>query len=256
MKNKKLKIGVYGISGCAGCLLTFLYGSFEKINNLIDIKAFPLIKKDNYKGNFDYIFVEGTVCFDEDILVLNELRKKTKYIVALGSCACFGGVPSMKNFLDQDNVKNFVYPKHNFLKEADPTPIDKHIKVDYYLPQCPPNPEEITEFIKAIYIGNNFKPYKDPVCFECRKKANPCLLEKGELCLGPVTNGGCDALCPTKGVTCYGCRGPCKDMNIKAFAIMLREKGYDIEKIKEKMQIFAGIQFKEEIEKISKWLER
>ncbi|MFH1308012.1 MAG: Ni/Fe hydrogenase subunit delta [archaeon] len=253
----KPKIGIYGISGCAGCLLTFLYEDcFKEISNLFDIKAFPMIKEDSYQGNFDYVFIEGTVCFDEDILTINQLRKRADKIIALGSCSCFGGVPSMKNFLNQEKTMKLVYPKYNHLKETNPEPIDMHIKVDFYLPQCPPNKEEILRFIKNIVAGSEFKPYADPVCFECRKLGNACLLESNEICLGPITNGGCDALCPSNSVECYGCRGPCKDANIKAFSELLKQKGYTLQALRDKMQTFAGLQFKEEEEKVSKWLEK
>ena len=224
--TKKPTVGFYGVAGCAGCLLTVLYEKcFTRLIELVDIKSFPFIKEETYKGKLDYIFIEGTVCFDEDIITINNLRKRAKKIVALGSCACFGCVPSMKNFHNQDKIKSFVYPKHNKLKETMPTPIDRHIKVDYRLPQCPPDKDEILEFIECIITGREFKEYTDPVCLECRKKGNPCLLDQGKICLGPVTNGGCGALCPSNNVTCYGCRGPCKDANYKAFLDMLKEKG-------------------------------
>jgi sulfhydrogenase subunit delta len=255
-RKEKLKIGVFGVSGCAGCLLEFVYcEGFSEIVQLVDIKSFPLIKENKYEGDFDYVFIEGTVCFDEDIIMLNELRKRAKYIVALGSCSCFGGVPSIKNFLDEEKTMRFVYPKYNHLKVEDPTPIDRHIKVDYYLPQCPPSRDEIYRFIKSIVMGTEFKPYQDPVCFECRRAGNSCLLEQGKICLGPVTNGGCSAVCPTNSVTCYGCRGPCKDANWPAFINLLKEKGYNQEEIHDKMKIFAGLAFKEEEEKVSRWLE-
>ena len=256
MKKEKLKVGVYGVSGCAGCLLTFIYGPvFSEIGKLTEIKSFPLIKEDKYKGRFDYVFIEGTVCFDEDIILLNELRKRADKIVALGACAHVGGVPSIKNFLNQEKVMKFVYPKHNNLRASNPEPIDKHIKVDYYLPQCPPDNGEIIEFIKSIAAGRGFKNYEDPVCFECRKKGNRCLLDEGKMCLGPITNGGCGAICPKNSVTCYGCRGPCKDANINAFSDLLKEKGYTSKELHEKINTFAGLKFKED-EKISKWLEK
>ncbi|MFZ5954930.1 MAG: hypothetical protein ACOYT4_00745 [Nanoarchaeota archaeon] len=243
-KNKKPTIGVYGISGCAGCMLSILFeDTFKEICELVEIKAFPLVKENNYNGNFDLLFIEGTVCFDEDIIVLNDLRKRADKIIALGSCACFGGVPSIKNFSDQEKVMSFVYPRYNHLKSEDPTPINKHIKVDYYIPQCPPSKEEILRFIKCFVLGIPFNPYEDPVCFECRKKSNACLLEKGEICLGPITNGGCKALCPSNKTKCYGCRGPCKDANIKSFVEILKEKGYSEKSFQNQIQTFAGLDF-------------
>ncbi len=254
-KNNKLKIGLYGISGCAGCLLSFIYEDcFKQLAELLDIKAFPLIKENSYTGEFDYCFIEGTVCFDKDIKTIKKLRKRSKYIVALGACAHVGGVPSMKNFLDKEKIMRFVYPVYNHLKSTDPKPINKHIKVDYYLPQCPPNKSEILDFIKCIATGRPFKPYTDPVCLECRKKGNPCLLNLGKICLGPITNGGCNAICPSNNTICYGCRGPCNDANLPAFLSLLKEKGYTLKQLHEKMQTFAGLQFKDQ-EKKSTWLE-
>jgi sulfhydrogenase subunit delta len=255
--KKKLKIGVYGISGCAGCLLSILFEDcFKQLLSLVDIKAFPLIKEDSYKGDFDYVFIEGTVCFDEDIVMLNELRKRAKYVVALGSCSCVGGVPSIKNFLDSEKTMRLVYPVYNHLKPEPPTPIDKHIKVDYYIPECPPNKQEIIEFVKIIATGREFKPFREPVCYECRRLGNPCMLDKGEICLGPITNGGCNAICPSNSVTCYGCRGPSKDANFKAFSDMLMKMGYTKKEMHDKMQTFSGLLFKEAEGGSSDWLEK
>lgn len=254
MKNK-LIIGFYGISGCAGCLLSVLFEDcFKNLITLVDIKSFPLIKQDSYTGRFDYVFIEGTVCFDEDIIKLNELRERAEKIVAFGSCACTGGVPSIKNFKDQGKILKLIYPVHNHLKNENPTPIDKHIKVDYYLPQCPPDKDEIISFVQCIATGREFKPNRDPVCVECRKKGNPCLLEKSKICLGPITNGGCKALCPSNNVTCYACRGPCKDANLKAYSNMLKEMGYNDKDLHDKMETFSGLQFKELEEDVSHWL--
>ena len=258
MKQKKPKVAFYGISGCAGCLLTVLFEDcFKELNKLLDIKSFPLIKEETYKGKFDYCFIEGTVCFDEDIITINELRKRSKKIIALGSCSCFGCVPSMKNFHNKEKVMKFVYPKYNHLKEEDPTPIDMHIKVDYFIPQCPPNKDEILEFVKCIIQNREFKNHDNPVCLECRKKQNHCLLEDNKICLGPITCGGCNALCPTNNTICYGCRGPNKDANYSAFINMIKKMGYTTKDLKDKLEIFSGLKFSEEIKnKTSKWLEK
>ncbi|MDP2925942.1 MAG: Ni/Fe hydrogenase subunit delta [Nanoarchaeota archaeon] len=252
----KLKIGVYGISGCAGCLLSILFEDcFKQLVELVDIKAFPLIKAEDYEGEFDYVFIEGTVCFDEDIEAIKKLREKSKFIVALGACSCTGGVPSIKNFLDSEKTMKLVYPVFNHLRAEPPTPIDQHIKVDYYIPQCPPNKEEVVEFVKCIATGREFKPYREPVCFECRRIGNPCLLDKGDICLGPITNGGCKALCPSNSVTCYGCRGPSKDANFNAFSEMLKQMGYTKIEMHDKMKTFSGLQFKEVSPDKTTWLE-
>lgn len=253
----KLKIGLFGVSGCAGCLLSVIYeDTFKKLNELFDIKSFPLIKENDYKGKLDIVFIEGTVCFDEDVETLLELRKRARCVVALGACAVFGGVPSIKNFHNEEKVMGFVYPKYNHLKAEKPTPIGKHIKVDYFLPQCPPDKKEIMEFVIAILQGKIFKNYKNPVCVECRKLGNICLLQEGEICLGPVTMGGCNALCPSNGIACYGCRGPSKDANFPAFLKTIKQHGHTKKEMEDKMETFAGLDFQEEEEKVSDWLEK
>ncbi len=256
-KSKKLKAGFFGVAGCAGCLLSVIYeDSFKKLNEIFDIESFPLIKEDKYRGKFDIVFIEGTVVFDKDIVLLNNLRERSKTVVALGSCACFGGVPSIKNFHDEDKIMRMVYPKIDHLKSEKPTPISAHIKVDYFLPQCPPSKEEIMDFVISILSGKIFKNYRSPVCVECRKRGNVCLLQEGEICLGPVTMGGCDAICPTNKVGCYGCRGPTKDANYVSFINTLKEKGHEQKEIQDKMETFAGLSFEEEEEKVSTWLEK
>ena len=76
------------------------------------------------------------------------------------------------------------------------------------------------------------------------------------MCLGPITNGGCNAICPTNNVACYGCRGPCREANIKAFIDLMKEKGYNEKQVHDKMRTFAGLQFQEkEEEQKSTWLE-
>jgi len=248
MVNKP-KLGVFGITGCGGCILSFLYQNMMPVlHRFFDIVAFPMIMENN-DHKLDIAFVEGTVTCDEDIIALNEIRKRSKILVALGSCACFGGVPAMKNFLREREIEKFVYPSSSHLKSVKATPLDMHVKVDYYIPQCPPNKKEITKFLACYLNGKKFELSSDPVCIECRRKGNTCLLEEGKICLGPVTAAGCDALCPSKGIACYGCRGPNEENNIEAFIKLLKEKGFDEAEIKTKLSFFAGLQFEKKWQK-------
>lgn len=240
----KLKIGIYGITGCAGCLLSVLYEDiFLELTHLLDIKAYPLVKEERYKGRFDIVFLEGTVTYSDDIETLKKLRKRTKILVALGTCSCLGGVPTLRNFIDQKRVKHIIYPKVDHVSKIKPEPIDKYVKVDYYIPECPPNKREIGEFIKQILVGKIPVLYNKPVCVECRLRENLCLLEINEPCLGPVTRGGCDAVCPTNKIGCYGCRGKIDDANMKREIDLIKEKGYNINEIKKRMEVFSGIEF-------------
>lgn len=51
-----------------------------------------------------------------------------------------------------------------------------------------------------------------PVCNECKLSPEACWLNKGVLCLGPITQLGCEGICTTHGYSCQGCRGPIKHL--------------------------------------------
>jgi sulfhydrogenase subunit delta len=59
-------------------------------------------------------------------------------------------------------------------------------------------------------------------------------------CLGPVTAGGCGALCPTAGAACYGCWGPCESPQMDAMALILSEKGFKLNEVITRLQTFGA----------------
>jgi sulfhydrogenase subunit delta len=242
----KLRIGVYNITGCVGCVLSVIFNEKDllDLNDLVSIEAFPFIKKRDVR-EFDVVLMEGTVTHNEDIAVLKEVRNRTKILVALGACSCTGGVPSFRNFIPYENYKHLVHHKTMNIADVEPKPIDAYVKVDHYLPGCPPDKNEILTFIKDMALGKNPKNYTKPVCMECRLNGNYCLLDKGRLCLGPVTRGGCNAICINGGFECWGCRGPTGDANYDAFLNMLKKKGFDTKTVKTRMKSFVGMKLEE-----------
>jgi len=106
--------------------------------------------------------------------------------------------------------------------------------------------------VKEILLGKTFYNYPDPVCRECKLKENGCLLDYDKICLGPLIRGGCRAVCPTKGLECYGCRGLTDDANFEEFFKLMKEKGKDPGMVKKHMETFAGIEINEKL-KGTKW---
>ena len=242
MKNKKPKVGFYAITGCQGCLLSFIFNETELLSllDLVDLKAFPFIKGQQIDDEFDIVFLEGVVCSNDDLEVLFELRKKTKILVALGACATTGGIPAYRNFTYKDKYVKLMHNKIKRLKDIKPASIDKYVSVDYCIPGCPPNRFEVQEFIKELTLGKTPRTSKDPVCYKCKLKNNHCLLDEGKICLGPITSGGCNSLCPSSRFECWGCRGPCDDPNYEEFIKMLKDKKCNKKEIKERLQSFFG----------------
>ena len=141
----KPKVGFYGITGCAGCLLSVLFNEDEIMDliELIDLKAFPFVKEVNIDEKFDYVFIEGLVASKDDLDEIKKLRGNAKFVVALGACACTGCIPAYRNFTLKENYEHLLYKKIESLEDVQPTPVDMHIKVDHYIPGCPPNKREI-----------------------------------------------------------------------------------------------------------------
>lgn len=249
-KAKKPRVGIFGITGCMGCQLSFLYQEgFLEMLEKIELVSFPQVEEHFRIGEYDIVFLEGTVVDKKDLKIVKELREKTKLLVALGSCATDGNIPCIKNFLDKEMVERAVYKTTGHMGLVRPVPIDKHVRVDYYIRGCPADRAEITQFIKDMLVGKEFKLYEKSVCHECTLQENMCLLEDGKDCLGPVTFGNCSVMCPHYGFACIGCRGPYTDSNFEKFFKILHTKGFSQDYIDKIMNKFAGLGFREMVEK-------
>jgi sulfhydrogenase subunit delta len=243
MAQQKTEVGFYAITGCQGCLLSVIFNEDEILDlmQLVNLKAFPFIKEVNPDNHFDIVFVEGLVASKDDLTVLNKLRGNAKYLVSLGACACTGCVPAYRHYTLKENYEHLLYQKTENVQDIEPTPLDSHVKVDYYIPGCPPDKKQTLTFIKDMVMGKQPRQYQSPVCVECRRNGNQCLLDIGKPCLGPVTAGSCNAVCVNGGLECWGCRGPTKDMNLELMISVLREKGFDDNFIKDRIRTFVGL---------------
>ncbi len=243
----KPKIGIYGITGCMGCQLNILYQKeLLDIIEAVDLRSFPVGKEINLEDEeFDIIFLEGVVVCEKDLEELKHLRSKTKMLVAIGACATDGCVPAIKNFVNNKNVELSVYQKEEIekMKSLDPMPIDEFVKVDAYIRGCPMDKAEFLQFIKQTLLGKKFKVYEKPICHECNLRERGCLLKQGIECLGPVTFGNCEVMCPQKNYPCIGCRGPFSDANFEAYFKLLESRGIPKETIFNHLNRFAGVKF-------------
>lgn len=244
-KDRKLKVGFHGIAGCAGCLLSAVFNEDAILELLshVELQAFPLLKEVNVNENFDVVFMEGLVACKDDLDMLKKIRENTGFLIALGSCAHTGCIPAYRHFVAKEDLKHLIYKKRDFNKDLEPTPLSAHVKVDYTIPGCPPDRGEIVRFILGAVLGKIPLPYMDPVCVECRRNGNLCVLDLGKMCLGPLTRGGCESVCVNGGYECWGCRGHIEDPNIEAFIDLLKENGFSEKEILQRMRSFIGKEF-------------
>lgn len=231
----KPRLGVFSVTGCFGCQLTlaFVQDVLLELLDKFDVAAFPMLKEDNDYSNLDIAFIEGLAAREEEVAELKKIRENSKVVVALGACACSGSVPSIREVSDQEKIMKAVYERPEVYNSIEAVGIAKHIEVDYYIYGCPPDKDNLLKFIKDVLAGKiNPVQVDHSVCVECRAQGNVCLLQEGEFCLGPVTNGGCGALCPGEGHYCFGCHGFWEDSNIKAMSELFKKHGFDDDEIR------------------------
>ncbi|HZV82481.1 MAG TPA: NADH:ubiquinone oxidoreductase [Geobacteraceae bacterium] len=240
---KKPTIAIAGLTACSGCQLTLLNCEEElpEIMQRFLIDYFPLgLTERCITGPIDVAFVEGAVSTPDDLEILLKLRSCSRLLVAFGTCALWGGVAAMKNLEGRKDLAATVYgPAAEGLKTFNPLPFHRFVKVDFAITGCPPEKGELLTTLAALLRGTlpEFPSY--PVCTECRSRENLCLLiERSELCLGPLIQAGCNARCPTVGIKCEGCRGPVTEANVAAELELLLDKGFRREEIVSRMQRF------------------
>jgi len=241
----KPKVGIYGLTGCAGDQLVILNCEDELLDiaGALDIKFFPMAMTGNdEKCPLDIVFVEGTVVQPEDEQMLKKLRERAKLLIAIGTCAAWGGMPAMKNETSRQELKMQVYgAASEAFKTVTPQPVSNFVKVDLAISGCPIEKEQLLQAVASLLHGDLPRLPSYAVCTECKMAEYPCLLvEAGQLCLGPITVAGCKALCPSYGQPCRGCRGPVEEANAASEAKVLQEKGFTSVDIQNRLRTFAA----------------
>ncbi len=239
----KPKVGIFSLTSCDGCQVVILesFNQLVQLQKYIDIASFELAKEINDEGPFDISIVEGSIVNTDDIKKIKEIRKKSKVLIAIGTCATHGGVQAAKNFMNQKKVTHAVYPPGFIKNSTEVTGIGSHVKVDYLLWGCPPDANDVMRLIRNIIAGQKPKNYdEDPLCLECRALGHECILQKGQLCLGPITHKGCNAVCISAGEPCLGCRGFLNTANIDELIKQLKVMDYTDKQIKDAMSIYMS----------------
>jgi F420-non-reducing hydrogenase small subunit len=260
----KLKVAIYWGASCGGCDVAFI-DIHEKILDIIQVAEvvfWPCAMDFKYKDlegypdkHIDVTLMSGAIRNSENEHVAHLLRRKSKVMVAYGSCAHMGGIPGLANFTDREAIFKTAYEDTPSTANPDkvipqtsckvpegtltlPTIYDtvktlaQTTDVDYFIPGCPPNPEQIAVVLTAVATGK--LPSKGSVvgasdramCDECPRKKTElkfkefkrrhlvhpdpdvCFLEQGIICIGSATRAGCGFRCIGSNMPCRGCYGP------------------------------------------------
>ncbi|MGZ4383192.1 MAG: NADH-quinone oxidoreductase subunit B family protein [Gaiellaceae bacterium] len=238
------KLSVWKFSSCDGCQLSLLDCEDEllAIVGHIQIAYFLEATSAEVKGPYDVALVEGSVSTPEEAERIKEIRKQSGVLIAIGSCATTGGIQALKNFAQVDVFANYVYAHPEYFETlATSTPMSDHVQVDLELQGCPINKRQLLEAVAALLAGRRPTVPTTAVCAECKAAGLPCVLvAHGTPCLGPVTNAGCGALCPSYHRGCYGCFGPKETANTAPLAARWRELGADDPALLRAFRSFTG----------------
>lgn len=240
--TKKPKIAFISLTSCEGCQMALidLGNNFLALLDHVDISKHRLLeeKKNQPKAKYDLCFIEGSPLYEENISALKDLRKRSRIIVVLGGCADKGCVYALRNFSPKEQAVSRVYPQtHKTVYNPVVAGISSIIPVDFVLPGCPITAEEFINFVAQILNKGTYQRSARPVCYECQVQKNPCLLQLGQPCLGPIMQGGCAAICPSAGMPCQGCRGTLPDAAVDNLQKKLLTL-ISAEKIKELLELF------------------
>jgi NAD-reducing hydrogenase small subunit len=165
--GRKLRVATTSLAGCFGCHMSFL-DIDERLFELVERIEFDRSPFTDIKtcGPCDIGFIEGGLCNAENVHVLREFREHCKILVAVGACAITGGLPAQRNHLDLHACLQEVYETEVSLARGGipndpelPLPLDKvhplHevVKIDYFLPGCPPSADAIWKFLNDLIAG-------------------------------------------------------------------------------------------------------
>ncbi len=264
MAGKKLQMALYWGAACGGCDVAVLDTNefILTVAEVADIRLWPIAVDGKYQdveamadGELDLALFNGAVRNSENEHVAKLLRRKSKLLVAFGSCAHLGGIPSLANLVSKEDIFATAYLGNASLEPGNktvPQPetrVDGHtlhipsfyrrvykladvVDVDYFVPGCPPAPEQVKNVLLAVVKGE-LPPKKSVLgagernlCDTCKRSkaekkvkqfhrpweiiqdSERCLMEQGIVCMGAATRSGCGVRCPDSNQGCRGCYGP------------------------------------------------
>ncbi len=260
-----VKVASEWLNSCSGCEISIL-DMGERLLEVLKVARFvhlPALMDHKYFGQLgdgrhidipeaDVGLISGGLRNQEHVEVAEAMRARCRIIIALGTCATHGGIPALANSYTPEQIKTRYYSTETtdrpetFPSDGLPEMLDRcmaldeKIKVDVYMPGCPPHPDHIFNALVALVQGQPLALPEKSVCDTCPTRregkgrlnkvrrflqapqyGSPdqpldqmrCLLEQGYVCMGPVTRAGCggDGIVPrciSARVPCRGCYGP------------------------------------------------
>ena len=216
------RLAVFKFASCDGCQLQLLSCEDEllSIADQVDIVHFLEASSHVEPGPYDISLVEGSITTPSDRDRIRNIRAQSRFLITIGACATAGGIQALKNWGDRNEFLRCVYAKPEYIETlSTSTAIADHVTVDFELRGCPINRHQLLEVIAALLKDRRPKTATHAVCLDCKRRGTVCVVvAQDEVCLGPITQSGCGAICPAFNRGCYGCFGPSAQANSQSLS--------------------------------------
>jgi [NiFe] hydrogenase diaphorase moiety small subunit len=171
--NEKKIVATVSLAGCFGCHMSMLDIDTDLLDviELVSFDKSPLTDIKKFTNRCHIGLIEGGCCNSENIETLRHFRENCDILVAMGECAVWGGLPSMRNSIPLSECLEEAYlnsvtsePNANIVPYHEDLPkiLDKVygcneiVKIDYFIPGCPPDANHIWKVVKNLLWGEDF----------------------------------------------------------------------------------------------------
>lgn len=242
----KSRLSVEWLSGCSGCEfgIVDLHEKLLSVLDEVELVRMPILMDTKEYVEAEVGLITGSIRSEHDIHAAREMRRTCKSIVAFGTCPVYGGPHSSAYAQSREELLDTAFchnpstttntaPTDVPLLLAGNRPLDSEIKVDVYIPGCPPHAAYIFDGLLSLLRGTENKIGLHNVCYHCKRKMaktdvatlrraydgdfdpDLCFLSQGCICLGSVTLDRCLSPCMSVGVPCFSCGGPSEAIAIE-----------------------------------------
>jgi NAD-reducing hydrogenase small subunit len=162
----KIRLATAWLGGCSGCHMSFLDLDEKLIElaPLIEMVYGPLVDAKVFPPDVDVALVEGAVITEDNRHLLQQIRERSKLVVALGDCAVTGNVPGMRNPMGREAVTSRAYLELTDWQAQIPAevvaplvksvrPLHRECAIDFFVPGCPPNARRIYFVLSELLNG-------------------------------------------------------------------------------------------------------